>query len=55
MNMSVESFFGVSRKFVECFKKGSRGFQDSVKGVSRKIKGCFKRVFSGVQGYLREV
>jgi len=30
-------------------------FQGSFKSVSRKIEGCFKRVFSGFQGYLKEV
>ena len=46
---------GVSGKFQECFKKISRIFQVSFIGVSRKIEGCFKGVFSGFQGYLKEV
>ena len=50
-------FKGVLRKFSRSFKK----FQDcsnkmsSFKVVSRKIEECVNRVFSGFQGYLKEV
>ena len=50
-------FKGILRKFSRSFKK----FQDcsnkmsSFMVVSRKIEECVKRVFSGFQGYLKDV
>ena len=42
-----ESFKGVSRKFLRCFKEDSRVFQGSFEGVSGSFKEVL-RVFQGV-------
>ena len=57
-------FKGISRKFPRCVKEVSKvyeesfiwyAFLESFKDVSRKIEGCFEGVFSGFQGYLKEI
>ena len=54
----------LKRKLKGCVKEASRVFQGdfrvfrgNFKGVLSKLqgKGCFKGVFSGFQGYLKEV
>ena len=50
------SFNAVSREFPSSLKEVSRVFQENFKGGLRlKIEGCFQVVFSGFQGYLKEV
>ena len=45
------SFYGITRKFLRCFKKVSRAFMGvsrkplGIESVSRELRGCFKRVF----------
>ena len=41
--------------FQGSFKKFFRVLHENFKGVSMKIEGCFQRVFSGFQGYLKEI
>ena len=54
-----ESFKGVSKKFLGCFKEVSWTFQENFKSVSQKFQGCLKKVssvfFRKFEGYFKEL
>ena len=50
-----ESFKGVSKKFLGCFKEVSWTFQENFKSVSQKFQGCLKKVSSVFRGSLKGV